>query len=89
MTQYSFGATTLPTQQLGKIQSIDKAADLPKAGMNRKFQRAVLRGPAKYGGGNDPSFYTVKGYKQLQYMIRHIRNEDDIVTMLSQEIEFL
>ena len=89
MIQYSFGATTLSEQQLWKIQSIAEAAFLPKAGMNRNFPRAVLRGPAKYGGANDPSFYTVKGYKQLQYLIGHIRNEDDIGTMLIQEIEFL
>ena len=89
MIQYSFGATTLSEQQLRKIRSIAEAAFLPKAGMNRNFPRAVLRGPAKYGGANDPSFYTVKGYKQLQYLIGHIRNEDDIGTMIIQEIEFL
>ena len=89
MIKYSLGMTTLSQKQLSRIQSIAEEASLPKIGFNRKFPKHVLRGPHQYGGYGDPSLYIIKGYKQLQFMIGHLRNKDDIGTMLKQELEYL
>ena len=57
--------------------------------MNRKFPKVVLRRPQEYGRLGNPSYYTMKGYRQLQLLIGHIRNNDEVGTMIRQEIELL
>ena len=79
----------MSNKQLTIIQSIAKAESLPKIGFNRKSPKTVLRGPHQYGGYGDPALYTVKGYKQLQFLIGHLRNKDDIGKMLKQKLEYL
>ena len=37
----------------------------------------------------DPSYYTIQGYKQLQLLIGHVRDNDEVGTMIRQEIELL
>ena len=87
MISYPLGASTLSEIQLRKIHLEIKKAYLAKAGLNRKFPKAVLRGPKKYGGHGDPSLYTRKGFQQLQLLCGHIRNKDKQGGMMRQEIE--
>ena len=89
MIAYSLGVTTLPENKLNKLQLMAEEAYLPKIGMNRKFPKRVLRGPQEYGGMGDPSYYTIQGYKQLQLLIGHVRDNDEVGTMIRQEIELL
>ena len=87
MLAYSLGVTTLSKKK--KLQSIAEEAYLPKIGMNRKFPKVLLRGSQEYGGLGDPSYYTTQGYRQFQLLIGHVRNNDEVETMIRQEIELL
>ena len=89
MISYPLGASTLSAYQLGKIHSEIEKAYLAKAGLNRKFPKAVLRGPKMYGGHGDPSLYTRKGFQQLQLLCGHIQNNDKQGGVMRQEIEVL
>ena len=71
------------------IHSIVEQVYLAKGDLNRKFLKAVIRGPRLYGGQGDPGLYTRKGYQQLQLFLGHIRNADTQGEMIRQEIEFL
>ena len=72
--------------QLDKIHSIAEEAYLPRAGLNRKFPKAVLLEPQLYGGQGDPSLYVKKGYSQLQFLLGHIWNNDEQGKMMRQEV---
>ena len=87
MISYPLGASTLSEIQLRKIHSEIEKTYLAKAGINRKFPKAVLRGPMKYDGHGDPSLYTRKGFQQLQLLLGHIRNKDEQGGMMRQAVE--
>ena len=89
MISYPLGASTLTARQLRKLHSIVEQAYLPKGGLNRKFPKAILRGPTLYGGHGDPGLYTRKGYNQVQLMLGHIRNNDEQGDMIRLEVEAL
>ena len=90
MISYSLGASTLTPTQLASIHSVVvEQAYLVKGGLNRKFPKAIIRGPRLYGGQGDSDLYTRKGYQQLQLFLGHIRNADTQVEMIRQDIEFL
>ena len=60
----------------------------PVEGQKRPVE-GIFSGPHQYGGYGDPALYTIKGYKQIQFLIGHIRNKDDIGKMIKQELEQL
>ena len=89
MISYHLGASTLTLTQLARIHSVVEQAYLAKGGLNRKFPKAVIRGPRLYGGQGDPGLCTRKGYQQLQLFLGRIRNADTQGDIIRQEIEFL
>ena len=89
MIAYPLGASTLTERQLRKLHSIVEQAYLPKGGLNRKFPKAVLRGPMLYGGHGDSGLYTRKGHNKIQLLIGHKRNRDEQGDMLRMEVEAL
>ena len=49
MISYPLGASTLTPTHLARIHSVVEQAYLAKGGLNRKFPKAVIRGPRLYG----------------------------------------
>jgi hypothetical protein len=79
---YPFPCISLTEKQCRHIQAPVLEAILPKLRLNRHTPRAVLFAGPRYGGLNLAENYSDLGYGHLQYMVGHIKMEDEVGHML-------
>jgi hypothetical protein len=73
----------------GDISKHDRVnAIQPIMGIHRKMAPNVVFGATKYGGLVLPDLEAVKGYRQLEHILGHLRIEDTSVTLYQIQIEF-
>ncbi len=75
---YPLPCCSLTPQQCCHIQAPALAALLPKLHMNRHTPRAVLFGPARYGGIEIPELFTDQGIGQLKLLFGHTKLRDQV-----------
>ncbi len=79
---YPFPCVSLTEKQSRHIQAPVLEVILPKLHLNRHTPRAVLFAGPRYGGLRLPEYYTELGFGHLQYLVGHIKLEDDVDNFL-------
>ena len=55
---------------------------LPACGFNRHFPRAVVHGPARYGGMQWETCWSLQVSEKIKFFLSHIRKSDDVGKLL-------
>jgi hypothetical protein len=85
---YGMAEESLSMEECEDIQKPQVNAILQIRGINRKMARNVVFGMTKYGRLGLDQLVEVQGYRQLQYILGHLRSEDTSGTLYRILIEF-
>jgi hypothetical protein len=85
---YGMCAITLSIQECEDIQRPVINTILPKMGINRKGERAVVFGMAHFGGLGLDHLATLQGHSRLQYILVHLRCGDNTCQLMKMIIEY-
>ena len=79
---YPLAATFLPRSACSEIQSFATNATLVKCKFNRKFPRAVVFGPPRYGGMGWRHMWYEQGIQHVLIIIKHLRTPGHFQSLL-------
>lgn len=85
---YPMGAIYFSPPQCCHLQNIAAQSYLPKLGFNKKLPKAILYGPAKYGGWVKKELCTHLAIQQTKLFLGHLGNQDDTANMLLGELDY-
>jgi hypothetical protein len=86
--RYGTPATTLTKQDCEEIQKPVANAILPKMGIARSAQRAIIFGTAQFGGLGLTHLVTMQGHTILQYLLGHLRCGDAMGHLMQILLEY-
>ena len=79
---YPLTCSHFTRQQLDTIQRRAMAIIIARSGYNRNTKKAVLYGPIEFGGARFHHLYDKQGIQQVEYFIRHWREQTEVGKML-------
>jgi hypothetical protein len=85
---YGTAATSLSMDECKEIQKPPVNAILPKMGINRNTKRELVFDTTKYSGLGLTHLAAVQGYRQLKYLLGHLRSADTLGTLYRILMEF-
>lgn len=86
---YSLPTLSLSQSNCTHIQAPALQATLSKLHLNRNISRAIVFGPATYGGLSLPDQYTSAGISQLHLLLGHLCLQDKTAKLLLIDISYL
>ena len=85
---FGFGSTFMDDEQLDSIQKPMMNAILPKMGYSSKTSRDVVFGPRQFLGIGSRDLVTEQGVQQSLLLLKHIRSNQDLSTLLRIGLEW-